>query len=293
MNPEFRSQFRKFLQSTYSQENLDFWYEAENFKNIDPTMKGVINQTAHYIMNKYVTEASAYELNLNGEMKKELQASITNPDTLMFKKTQSEIFQLMLTHSYPKFKQYQKNKLEEAQRQEEARVVEQLNKNSNQESNSLSDYSTSTNLLNSSGSSNLSSSNSSTALLTSSNDKNVNLRSSKDEELKPVLKISSDELNYGRNANDDIGVSGFVRRIKSDNTVSKNRTFSQSKKAPNFEFPLSWIVFVIKHGVQKDIQLEFQHVEEFSLANLREKIGASIEEKIIVISLFNFKSYFF
>jgi len=104
--------FRGFLHSLYSNENLAFWMVAEDYKTI--TNKKLRKVRAEEIYHKYFNPDSTYEVNIDGELKKELDLAMVDPDENTFNNIQKAIWRLMEMDSYPRFvgseiyKNYQK-----------------------------------------------------------------------------------------------------------------------------------------------------------------------------------------
>jgi len=53
--------FREFLQSEFSEENLDFWLDVENFKQMKDSKKQTL-QKAQQIYDTYIKELAPKEV---------------------------------------------------------------------------------------------------------------------------------------------------------------------------------------------------------------------------------------
>ncbi|XGW35485.1 hypothetical protein V3C99_019035 [Haemonchus contortus] len=95
--------FREFLKKEFSDENVDFWLECEEFKKMKEGKKATI-QRAHEIFKEYVAAAAPKEVNLDSDTRAATKAAMESgckPDT--FSLAQSRIEQLMAKDSYRRF----------------------------------------------------------------------------------------------------------------------------------------------------------------------------------------------
>ncbi|KAK5977849.1 Regulator of G protein signaling domain protein [Trichostrongylus colubriformis] len=95
--------FREFLKKEFSDENVDFWLECEEFKKLKEGKKATI-QRAHEIYKEYVAPAAPKEVNLDSDTRAATKAAMESgckPDT--FSLAQSRIEQLMAKDSYRRF----------------------------------------------------------------------------------------------------------------------------------------------------------------------------------------------
>ncbi|KAL3990603.1 Regulator of G protein signaling domain family protein [Acanthocheilonema viteae] len=95
--------FRTFLKGEFSEENVDFWIECEEFRKMKEGKKSTI-QKAHSIYNKYIAEQSPKEVNLDSDTRAATKAALENgakPNT--FSLAQTRIEQLMAKDSYRRF----------------------------------------------------------------------------------------------------------------------------------------------------------------------------------------------
>ncbi|CAF3827245.1 unnamed protein product [Rotaria sordida] len=96
--------FTEFLKKEFSQENIQFWIECENFKKL--TNQDEIRNKATSIWSAYLydTNDGSCRINIDNRTRQECQESLlTNPNIHMFEKAQSQIFQLMKYDSYTRF----------------------------------------------------------------------------------------------------------------------------------------------------------------------------------------------
>ncbi|KAI3417098.1 hypothetical protein GPALN_015603 [Globodera pallida] len=96
--------FREFLQSEFSEENLEFWLECEEFKRMKTGKKSTA-QKANQIFDNFVRELAPKEVNLDSQTRLATQAALAMVPlrTEMFTMAQHKIEQLMAKDSYPRF----------------------------------------------------------------------------------------------------------------------------------------------------------------------------------------------
>ncbi|VDM92681.1 unnamed protein product [Litomosoides sigmodontis] len=95
--------FRTFLKGEFSDENVDFWIECEEFRKMKEGKKATI-QKAHSIYNKYIAEQSPKEVNLDSDTRAATKAALENgAKPNMFSLAQTRIEQLMAKDSYRRF----------------------------------------------------------------------------------------------------------------------------------------------------------------------------------------------
>uniref|UniRef100_A0A0K0D5G1 RGS domain-containing protein n=1 Tax=Angiostrongylus cantonensis TaxID=6313 RepID=A0A0K0D5G1_ANGCA len=95
--------FREFLKKEFSDENVDFWLECEDFKKMKEGKKATV-QRAHEIFKEYVAAAAPKEVNLDSDTRAATKAAMESgckSDT--FSLAQSRIEQLMAKDSYRRF----------------------------------------------------------------------------------------------------------------------------------------------------------------------------------------------
>ncbi|KAK6060128.1 regulator of G protein signaling domain protein [Cooperia oncophora] len=95
--------FREFLKKEFSDENVDFWLECEEFKKMKEGKKATI-QRAHEIYKEYVAAAAPKEVNLDSDTRAATKAAMEGGcKTDTFSLAQSRIEQLMAKDSYRRF----------------------------------------------------------------------------------------------------------------------------------------------------------------------------------------------
>ncbi|XP_026068071.1 regulator of G-protein signaling 3 isoform X2 [Carassius auratus] len=93
--------FRSFLQTEFSEENLDFWLACEDFKRIKSLSK--MASRAKKICTEYISIQSSKEVNLDSYTREHIKENMENICADCFDLAQSRIFGLMERDSYPRF----------------------------------------------------------------------------------------------------------------------------------------------------------------------------------------------
>ncbi|KAK7144853.1 hypothetical protein R3I94_011061 [Phoxinus phoxinus] len=99
-NDDGRRAFASFLQSEYSQENIEFWVACEDFKQ---TSVDKMNLKAKMIFEQYVDADSPSEVNLDSATREQARKNLERCDASCFEEAQSKIFSLMEKDSYRRF----------------------------------------------------------------------------------------------------------------------------------------------------------------------------------------------
>uniref|UniRef100_F1KVV1 Regulator of G-protein signaling rgs-7 n=2 Tax=Ascaris TaxID=6251 RepID=F1KVV1_ASCSU len=95
--------FRTFLKGEFSDENVDFWLECEEFKKMKEGKKAT-TQRAYAIYNEYIAEQSPKEVNLDSDTRAATKAALeSGAKPNMFTLAQGRIEQLMAKDSYRRF----------------------------------------------------------------------------------------------------------------------------------------------------------------------------------------------
>ena len=93
--------FRTFLKTEFSDENIEFWLECEDYKF---TSKEIKRQAkAKKIYSDFVAIGSPREVNLEIELRTHTAQKILNPTFDTFDRAQKRIQALMEKDSYPRF----------------------------------------------------------------------------------------------------------------------------------------------------------------------------------------------
>ncbi|XP_056379269.1 regulator of G-protein signaling 4 [Hyla sarda] len=93
--------FRSFLQSEYSEENLDFWLACENYKKTKSTAK--LSSKAQKIYEDFISVEASREVNLDSTTREDTNKNILHPTHSSFDQAQHKIYILMEKDSYRRF----------------------------------------------------------------------------------------------------------------------------------------------------------------------------------------------
>ncbi|XP_053328431.1 regulator of G-protein signaling 3-like isoform X1 [Spea bombifrons] len=100
-HPYGRALFRVFLQSEFSEENLDFWLACEDYRDTHPHF--ILQSRARKIYQHYIVSQSPKEVNLDAGTKKQTEHNLLFPTRATFDEAQRRIHGLMERDSYPRF----------------------------------------------------------------------------------------------------------------------------------------------------------------------------------------------
>ena len=97
-----RQLFTLFLRGEYSEENLEFWLEVEQFKKIE---NGELLNRANDIYLKFVKPMSEREVNISGINRRKIAEFIEKEEFSndLFDSAQAQVHNLMHRQSYPRF----------------------------------------------------------------------------------------------------------------------------------------------------------------------------------------------
>lgn len=93
--------FRGFLKTEFSEENIEFWLECEEYKYTSKEMKRIAKSKKIY--QDFVAIGSPKEVNLDIEVRAFTAQNILNPTHDTFDRAQKRIQALMEKDSYPRF----------------------------------------------------------------------------------------------------------------------------------------------------------------------------------------------
>ncbi|XP_073404924.1 regulator of G-protein signaling 3-like isoform X2 [Dendrobates tinctorius] len=100
-HPYGRAVFRVFLQSEFSDENLDFWLACEDYKETHPNF--ILHSKARKIYQHYIAFQSPKEVNLDASTRELTEHNLLLPTRTAFDEAQRRIYGLMERDSYPRF----------------------------------------------------------------------------------------------------------------------------------------------------------------------------------------------
>ncbi|XP_066472304.1 regulator of G-protein signaling 2-like isoform X2 [Tiliqua scincoides] len=101
LHPCGQAAFRSFLESEFSEENLDFWMACEEYRKLRGCDK--LQDNARKIYDQYITIQAPKEVNLDSQTRDITNRNILLPTRSCFEQAQRRIFGLMEKDSYPRF----------------------------------------------------------------------------------------------------------------------------------------------------------------------------------------------
>ncbi|MCJ8731732.1 hypothetical protein PDJAM_G00202820 [Pangasius djambal] len=100
-SPNGRANFRQFLKSEFSEENLLFWLACEELKK--ETNRTVVEQTVKQIYEDFVSVLSPREVSLDSRAREVISKNMMDPSSQTFDEAQQQIYTLMQRDSYPRY----------------------------------------------------------------------------------------------------------------------------------------------------------------------------------------------
>ena len=94
--------FLQFLQEEYNEENLLFWLEVEDLKTLDLPSQASKAKTIYF---NFIKPMSVNEVNITATARAKIEEKIQvdSLDANLFDSAQSQVYQMMLRQSYPRF----------------------------------------------------------------------------------------------------------------------------------------------------------------------------------------------
>ncbi|XP_028656172.1 regulator of G-protein signaling 1-like [Erpetoichthys calabaricus] len=93
--------FRAFLKSEFSDENLGFWLDCEDYKQTKSSSQ--LARKAKKIYNQYIIPQAPTEVNLDSKTREDTSQHIHHPTHTTFDQAQKRVYGLMEKDSYPRF----------------------------------------------------------------------------------------------------------------------------------------------------------------------------------------------
>ncbi|KAH9404533.1 termination of G-protein coupled receptor signaling pathway [Tyrophagus putrescentiae] len=94
--------FKEFLKTEFSHENLEFWLRCNEFKKMDN--KKEMKKCCQEIYNKYIHLKGTHSVNIDHQARKMIEDSLKKPHQNMFDMAMHQIFQLMQSDSFTRFR---------------------------------------------------------------------------------------------------------------------------------------------------------------------------------------------
>ncbi|KAJ7332432.1 hypothetical protein JRQ81_014612 [Phrynocephalus forsythii] len=100
-NPYGLASFRSFLQSEFSEENIEFWIACEDYKKTKVPSK--MAEKAQKIYEEFIKSEAPKEVNIDHFTKSVTVKNLVEPSVNSFDLAQKRIFMLMEKDSLPRF----------------------------------------------------------------------------------------------------------------------------------------------------------------------------------------------
>lgn len=100
------STFRSFLQQCVAEENLDFWFAAKSFEEMDGLVMDDLRIKAYEIYDLHCSESSPKEVNIPCGMRSKILNRLEENeiDLNLFEHAKAEVYKLMVRDNYARFK---------------------------------------------------------------------------------------------------------------------------------------------------------------------------------------------
>ncbi|XP_077450830.1 regulator of G-protein signaling 21 [Stigmatopora argus] len=100
-NKVYLAAFHSYLQSEFSEENIEFWLACQNFRATSSQDK--LQLKAKDIYNEFIQPTANKEINVDHCIRKEIRKSLHKPGLTCFDEAQKHIYRLMERDSCPRF----------------------------------------------------------------------------------------------------------------------------------------------------------------------------------------------
>lgn len=100
-NKKYLAAFRGFLQSEFSEENIEFWLACEDFRST--TSLDDRQRKADGIYQEFIQPAASREINIDYHVKEKIKKCLEKPSISCFDEAQKQIYLLMERDSCPRF----------------------------------------------------------------------------------------------------------------------------------------------------------------------------------------------
>ncbi|KAI4829089.1 regulator of G-protein signaling 21 [Gymnodraco acuticeps] len=98
---KYLAAFRSFLQSEFSEENVDFWLSCEDFKST--ASMDDLGWKAEGIYQKFIQPTACREINVDHHIREKIKKTLEQPSLSCFDEAQKHVYLLMERDSYPRF----------------------------------------------------------------------------------------------------------------------------------------------------------------------------------------------
>ncbi|XP_041861247.1 regulator of G-protein signaling 21-like isoform X2 [Melanotaenia boesemani] len=93
--------FRSFLQSEFSEENIEFWLACEDFKST--ASPDDLSWRAEEIYREFIQPTAHREINVDHDVREKIKRSLERPSLSCFDEAQKHVYLLMQRDSCPRF----------------------------------------------------------------------------------------------------------------------------------------------------------------------------------------------
>ncbi|XP_077573551.1 regulator of G-protein signaling 21 [Stigmatopora nigra] len=102
-NKVYLAAFHSYLQSEFSEENIEFWLACQNFRATSSQDK--LQLKAKDIYKEFIQPTANKEINVDHCIRKEIRKSVDKPGLTCFDEAQKQVYRLMESDSCPRFLQ--------------------------------------------------------------------------------------------------------------------------------------------------------------------------------------------
>ncbi|XP_061681742.1 regulator of G-protein signaling 21-like [Syngnathoides biaculeatus] len=102
-NKVYLAAFHSYLQSEFSDENIEFWLICENFRAT--ASQENLQPKARRIYKEFIRPSARKEINVDHYIREEIKKSLEKPGTRCFDEAQRHVYLLMERDSCPRFLQ--------------------------------------------------------------------------------------------------------------------------------------------------------------------------------------------
>ncbi|KAF7202824.1 regulator of G-protein signaling 21 [Nothobranchius furzeri] len=100
-NKKYLAAFRSYLQSEFSEENIEFWLACEDFKTT--ALPEDLHWKAEKIYEEFIKPTANREINVDHHVREKIQRSLEKPSCSCFDEAQKHVYLLMLRDTCPRF----------------------------------------------------------------------------------------------------------------------------------------------------------------------------------------------
>ncbi|XP_023284534.1 regulator of G-protein signaling 21-like isoform X1 [Seriola lalandi dorsalis] len=98
---KYLAAFHTFLQSEFSEENIEFWLACEDFKST--TSSDTLRWKAEEIYGEFIQPTACREVNVDHHIREKIKKSLEEPSLSCFDEAQKHVYLLMERDSCPRF----------------------------------------------------------------------------------------------------------------------------------------------------------------------------------------------